>query len=148
MVAVTPDDHGRGILGWRPHTIPFSVLASEATFRVPVFIAPFDCELGEVSLTSSTLVSGAATNNFHLNLIDGGLEGAGTTEIANLDLESGTDLIIGKTLLFDNIIGAALERFLAAGTIIELESEEIGTGLAVVVRALVRSVYRPSNLSS
>lgn len=148
MVAVTLDDHARARLGWRVETIPFKTLSSEPTFRTPVFVAPFDCELGEVSFINSLLVSGAATNNFHYNLIDGGLEGAGTTQFGNLDLESGTDLVVGKTLVFDNIIGAALERFLAAGSMVELESEEIGTGLAVVVRFLVRMVYRPANLAS
>lgn len=103
------------------------VISSEATFREPVFIAPFDCELKEVTIVNSTVVTGADTNAVHLNLIDGGQEGAGTDEIANIDLVSGTDLAVGKTQLFDGTT-TALERFLSKGDILELEAEEIGTG--------------------
>ncbi len=103
------------------------VISSEATFREPVFTAPHNLELKEVTVVNSTIVVGADTNAVHLNLIDGGLEGAGTTQIANIDLVNGTDLIVGKTQLFDGTT-TALERFLALGTILELEAEEVGTG--------------------
>lgn len=150
MVAVTASDVGREKAGWREYTVVHpGVLTSIATYRIPVFVAPFNCEVGEVSIINSTLVSGAATNNVHLNLIDGGPAGAGTAEIAVRDLESGTDLVIGKILLFDNIIGASAERFLTAGDMLELEQEEIGTGLGVGINPfLVRTMYRPANLSA
>ncbi len=150
MVAVTATQADRGLLGWRSESVMFRVIvSSEATFRLPVFVAPFDSELGEVSIINSTLVSGADTNAVHLNLIDGGAEGAGTAEIANIDLVSGTDLVVGKTLLFDNIIGASAERFLTQGDIIELEAEEIGTGDATDMPAfLVRVTFKPAHLAS
>lgn len=150
MVAVTAVQPQRGLLGWQESIVPFRVIVgSEATFREPVFVAPFDCEVGEVSLINSTLVSGAATNFVALNLIDGGPEGAGTDEIANLDFDAALDFIVGKVLLFDNIIGASAERFLTQGDILELEAEENGTGDATDMPSfLVRVIYRAANLGS
>jgi len=150
MVAVTATQSDRGLLGWRSETVMHrGVTTSEATFRLPVFVAPFNCELGEVSLINSTLVVGADTNAVHLNLIDGGPEGAGTAEIANIDLVLATDLVVGKTLLFDNIQGASAQRFLTQGDILELEAEEIGTGDGDTMDAfLVRVTFKPAGSAS
>lgn len=151
MVAVTAEDHARRVQsGWQVVQVAYGqIVSSEATVRKPIFVAPFDCELGEVALINSTLVTGANTNTVHYNLIDGGAEGAGTTELATIDLVSGTDLIVGKTLLFDNIQGASAEIFLSQGDILELESEEIGTGLgADINEILIYIVFRAANLGS
>ena len=73
MVAVLEDLHGKARLGDHVEQVKFRIIVgSEATFREPIFVAPFDCELREVSVINSTLVSGAATNFVALNLIDGG----------------------------------------------------------------------------
>lgn len=150
MVAVTRADHMRAIPGWHVSQIGYPrVASSQTTRRAPIFVAPFDCELGEVAIINSLLVSGANTNTVHLNLIDGGAEGAGTAQLASRDLISGTDLIVGKTLLFDNIQGASAEIFLSQGDMLELEAEEIGTGLGVdIPETTMYIVYRPANLSS
>lgn len=119
------------------------VTASMSTFRVPIFVAPFRCELVSVFIIASATVTGANTNTVHLNLINGGAEGAGTTELAALDLVSGTDIDVGKTSLF------ATETFLDQGTMLELEAEEQGTGLgADMAEMLLYITYRPSNLAS
>jgi hypothetical protein len=151
MVAVTAEDRARrAVSGWQSIQVAYpQIVTSEATVRRPIWVAPFDTELGEVGIINSTIVTGANTNTVHLNLIDGGLEGAGTTEIATRDLVSGTDLIVGKTLLFDNIQGASAERFMALGTILELESEEVGTGLGADMNEfLLYIVFRAANLGS
>ena len=109
MVAVTQDNI-RTKNGWNTDMVIVpSVLAATATMRQPLFVAPVNIELGEVALVNSTIVTGHASNTKNLNLVDGGAEGAGTAEIANRDMGSGTDLIVGKTLLFDNIQGASAE---------------------------------------
>jgi hypothetical protein len=151
MVAITAEEKARRQFnGWMQEPTRYPrVTSSMATFRVPIFVAPFDVEIGEVALINSTIVTGANTNTVHLNLIDGGAEGAGTTEVATRDLISGTDLIVGKTLLFDNIQGASAERFLAGGSFLELEAEEIGTGLgADIDEFMIIVVFRAANLSS
>jgi hypothetical protein len=150
MVAVTEDLHGKTKMGWINYQCMYpQVVASEATVRRPIFVFPFDSELGEVALINSTVVTGANSNTVHFNLLDGGAEGAGTAEIATRDLVSGTDLIVGKTLLFDNIIGASAERFFTQGDILELETEEVGSGLGADINELViYLMYRAANLSS
>ncbi len=128
MVAILESTSFKSIKGIHIVQTKFRVITtSEATFREPVFVAPFPLELKEVTIVNSTIVVGADTNQVNLNLIDGGLEGAGTTQFANIDLVNGTDLIVGKTQLFDGTT-RALERFLALGTMLELEAEEVGTG--------------------
>ena len=148
MVAVTASPHMEAIPGWHAHQCSFErVIASESTKRIPIFVAPFRCELGEVALINSTAVSGRATNYVNFNLINGGAEGAGTTELAARDLASGTDLDAGKTLLLDATSSG--EVFLSAGDILELESEEAGNGLAADINQLsVYVAFRPANLSS
>ena len=149
MATVTQESSGRrGQYGWHSHQATYSqVVAGEATVRRPIFVAPFNCELGEVALINSTAVTGANTNTVHFNLINGGAEGAGTTELATRDLVSGTNLAVGKTLLLDATSSG--EVFLTAGDILELETEEIGNGLgADINEILVYVAFRPANLAS
>ena len=151
MATITGESgHISSVPGWHTKQVAYpQVVASESTVRRPIFVAPFRYELGEVDIINSTAVSGANTNTVHFNLINGGLEGAGTDELATRDLVSGTDLDVGKTILYDQIIGASASVFLAEGTILELESEEVGTGLgADINELLIVIVYRPSNLAS
>ena len=149
MATVTQESSGRrGQYGWHSHQATYSqVVAGEATVRRPIFVAPFNCELGEVALINSTAVTGANTNTVHFNLINGGAEGAGTTELATRDLVSGTNLAVGKTLLLDATSSG--EVFLTAGDILELETEEIGNGIGADINELVIYIaFRPANLAS
>ena len=59
----------------------------------------------------------------------------------------GTDLTAGKTLLLDAT--STGEVFMTGGDILELETEEIGTGLGSDINEiLVYIVYRAANLSA
>tara|TARA_Y100000310_G_scaffold278625_2_gene297139 strand:+ start:1647 stop:2093 length:447 start_codon:yes stop_codon:yes gene_type:complete len=148
MAAVTGDDHARGVPGWHVYMTTLSgVLAATATRRTPVWVAPYNVELGEVAIINSTVVTGNNTNRKNINVIDGAAEGAGTDEIGNRDLATGTDLEVGKTLLFDNIQGASAERFMSGGDILEVEYEQVGAGVLINETA-VYIVYRPANLTS
>ena len=149
MASVTAESTGRiGQTGWHIHQATYSqVVAGEATVRRPIFVAPFNRELGEVAIINSTAVSGANTNTVHYNLVNGGAEGAGTTELATRDLVSGTDLSVGKTVLLDATSSG--EVFLTAGDIVELETEEVGNGLgADINEVLIYVAFRPANLAS
>ena len=148
MASVTQSDHEQAIGGWKVFQTTYAqVVSSEATVRRPIWVAPYRVELGEVALINSTVVTGAATNYVKYNLIDGGAEGAGTSELANRDLASGTDLPLGKTLLLDATSSG--EVFMTQGDILELETEEQGSGLGSDINEiLLYVVYRSSNLSS
>ena len=149
MASVTAESTGRiGQTGWHIHQVTYAqVVDNEATVRRPIFVAPFNCELGEVAIINSTAVSGANTNTVHYNLVNGGAEGAGTTELATRDLVSGTDLSVGKTVLLDATSSG--EVFLTAGDIVELETEEVGNGLgADINEVLIYVAFRPANLAS
>ena len=149
MASVTAESTGRiGQTGWHIHQVTYAqVVDNEATVRRPIFVAPFNCELGEVALINSTAVTGANTNTVHYNLVNGGAEGAGTTELATRDLVSGTDLSVGKTVLLDATSSG--EVFLTAGDIVELETEEVGNGLgADINEVLIYVAFRPANLAS
>ena len=147
MVAVLEDLHGKALLGDHVAQSKFRrVISSEATFREPIFVAPFDCELRQVAIVASTAVAGAATNFVALNLINGGPEGAGTAELANQDYDNTLNLVLGKSILFSGIT-LATEIFLDQGDILELEAEENGTGDATdMPEILLYIVYRAANL--
>ncbi len=147
MVAVLEDLHGKTKMGDNVQQSHFRrVISSEATFREPIFVAPFDIELRAVYIIASTAVAGAATNYVNYNLIDGGAEGAGTAELANLDFDNTLSLAAGKTVLFSGIT-LATEIFMSQGDILELEAEEVGTGDATDMPAiLLYIVYRAANL--
>ena len=149
MVAILEAEHFKSISGIHHSLVPFRIVtSSEGTFREPVFVAPFDCEIKEVSIIASTAVAGAATNFVALNLIDGGAEGAGTSEIANLDIDSGVTLAAGKTQLFDGST-VALEHFLSQGDILELEAEENGTGDGIdMPEMIIYIAYRAAERAS
>ena len=150
-VAVTAETNsGRHKPGWKVTFVVIpGVLAADGTLRYPIHVPEQNVELGEVALINSTLVTGDDTNTKNINLIDGGAEGAGTTELANRDLRAtGTvNLVVGKTLLFDNIQGASAEVFMSQGDILEIEFEQVGTGVLIEPIG-VYIVTRPANLTS
>ena len=150
-VAVTEETKsGRKMSGWKAEqSLVEGVAAATGTRRTPYWVAPFDCEVGEIAIVNSTIVTGHDTNYKNINIIDGGAEGAGTSEIANLDLRAtgSVNLEVGKTLLFDNIQGASAERFLSQGDVLEIEYELGGSGV-LINQCVLYVVFRPANLSS
>ena len=149
MVDVTAETHARRVeTGWQVQQVTVdAIAAATATRRSPIFVAPFNCELGEVALINSVLATGATGTTKNINIVNGGQEGAGTTELANRDLITGVNLAVGKTLIFDNIQGASAEVFLTQGDIIELEYELVGGGIAIGP-VIAYIAFRVANLSS
>jgi hypothetical protein len=113
-----------------PHTFqtgPIEAVGSGgATSEFPVFIAPFDCVVTNVELTFGSAVVGDATNRFNFNLLNRGDDGAGTAEIANLDLGAGTVVAayVPYTLL-------ATDTEVDADEVLTLQYEKVSGGFNV-----------------
>jgi hypothetical protein len=103
--------------------------AATATEKLPVFEAPFDCYLRRVAFAPQAAVTGQDTNTTHINVLDGGAAGSGTTELATKELVNGTDL---AALDYQDIFALTDTKVeLSAGDIVLLQEEKVGTGLAV-----------------
>lgn len=119
------------VVGWRWSDGVYlpAHLAATATESFALWVAGFKAQIGQVAIiNSNAAVTGQDTNTTHINLVDGGAEGAGTTERANRDLVSGTDIPVGKTLLYDNTT-SPFE--LDQGDILEIQYEKVANGLLV-----------------
>ena len=109
-------------------------LAATATEIVPVFEAPVNCRITKVTFRPGAAVTGANTNTTHLNVIDMGVAGTGTSEKGNYDLISGNDLAAGEAkALYAPAGGLAVSQ----GNLIGLQFEKVGTGLTVPAGAVI-----------
>lgn len=103
------------------------VAAGSATQSHVIFVAPAAGTVTEVHITTRTAVTGDNTNRKNLNIINKGSDGSGSTEIANLDLVTSTDLVA-----FDETaIGTGLSVSVSEGDVIVVEYELIGSGVAI-----------------
>lgn len=96
---------------------------------VAVFIAPFDCVVTGVTYTPNATITGANSNTRALRLRNKGLTGAGSTVVAELQFDSG----VNATAFDEKAItlsGTAANLNLAAGDVLALFSDAVGTGLA------------------
>lgn len=115
-----------------------SVLAATATEKHMLFVAPFACRVKKIYITPQAAVTGDTTNTKHLNVQDEGSSGSGDTEIANLDLATGTNLVA-----FDEkAISESLDVQMAEGDTLTLEYEKQGTGV-LIPELLARIVFEP-----
>lgn len=108
--------------------------AATATEQAPVFYAPFACKVTAVRVVAGAAVTGANTNTTHLNLHNRGTDGSGTTEIANYDLTSGNNLTAYDNY---NLYAPASGLAVAAGGVLSLQHEKVGTGLDVPALCVV-----------
>lgn len=107
------------------HTQVFPVTAvgaGDATEEQVIGIIPFNAVLRWVSIIPSAGVTGDDTNRKNLNVKVGG------TEVANLDLATGTDLTVDAE---NQINTTELSTTLTKGVPIKLEIEQVGTGVAI-----------------
>lgn len=110
-----------------------AIAAAAATENHVVFVAPVNCKVTAVKVIPGAAITGANTNTKHLNLIDRGTNGAGTTELAARDLVLGTDLGVAGVTLYAPAGGLAVNQ----GNQLALAVEEIGTGQALAPIAVV-----------
>lgn len=95
--------------------------AATATTVHPLFTAPAACTVYGAVVNSAAAVTGADTHTRHLNLRDNG------TEFANIDWVAGTDHAANTE---DTLYTSATGRAMAAGDILDIQSEKVGNGLA------------------
>lgn len=91
--------------------------------------APFDCTVISVQYVSETAVTGAATNNRTVSLINKGQAGAGTTVVASLNFASGVNAPAADEKAITLSVTPA-DLVLAAGDTLLWRSLHIGTGIA------------------
>ena len=105
--------------------------AGAATQLFALFTAAeADVEVVAISAVPDADVTGQDTNTAHLNVLNAGTNGNGTTEVANTDLVSGTDL----SGLIENWVHAdssAPIQLASKGEALAVQRELVGTGLAL-----------------
>lgn len=82
-----------------------------------------------VSYVPAAAITGAATNNRTLSLVNKGAAGAGTTVIATLNFASGTNAAADVARAI-TLSGTAANLAVAVGDILQWQSTHIGTGIA------------------
>ena len=107
--------------------------AGDASKTHVIFAAPVNCKVEKVKVIPGAAVAGADTNTRHLNLINRGANGAGTTEIANYDLTSGNDAGVAGIVLYAPPSPLAVVQ----GTQLALQVEKVGNGIALPPLAVV-----------
>ena len=113
------------------------IAAGDATELQSLFVAPFTCKITGVTITPDAAATGDNTNTKNLNIHNRGQAGAGTTEIANLDLVTGVDLVARD----EKTIGSGMSSAVASGDVIALQVEQVGTGVAIP-RSIVKITYQ------
>lgn len=91
--------------------------------------APFDCTVTAVQYIPESAITGAATNNRTLSLVNKGAAGSGTTSVATLSFGSGTDAAAYDEKAL-TLSGTAANLDLAAGDTLQWRSIHVGTGIA------------------
>jgi hypothetical protein len=91
--------------------------------------APFDCTVTSVQYIPEAAITGAATNNRTVTLVNKGQAGSGSTTVATLTFDSGINGTANdeKTI---TLSGTAANLVLASGDTLQWRSIANGTGLA------------------
>lgn len=93
---------------------------------------PGNAYVDSIDLLPIEAITGDDTNSNNYNV-----DLAGTTEIANLDLTTGNDAVRGTPKAF-TISGSAAQRTVAAGGLLLVEREEVGTQPARIAGHMIR----------
>jgi hypothetical protein len=101
--------------------------AATATESRPIAYAPQAATIEAVYFIPNAAITGADTNTTHLNLINRGTDGSGSTELANIDFVAGTDATAFNATEFTLAAG---DRVVADG-VVALQYEKVGTGLLI-----------------
>lgn len=91
--------------------------------------APFACTVTAVEYLAEAAITGAATNNRTLSLVNKGQAGSGTTTVASLNFASGTNAAANDERVI-TLSGTAADLVLAAGDTLLWRSVAVGTGIA------------------
>ena len=107
-------------------TIPSQAIDAEADQVVG--IASFAGVISGVSLVPEAAVTGDDTNTRSFNLINKGQSGVGTTSVATLALETGTDLVAFDEMAL-TLSGTEANLVVAKGDVLVLAETVAGDGL-------------------
>lgn len=102
--------------------------AGSATDVVNLFTVPFKAKVHSVKLRPDDDIAGADTDSANINLLDMGVDGDGADELANIDWEDNVDADLGSVV---TLFAPATPLEVAAGTMLGLEFEKVGDGLAL-----------------
>lgn len=104
-------------------------VAQGATAENPFLVAPFDFTLESVEYTTPSAITGANTNTRKVSVVNKGLAGAGTTEQAGLQFNSGVNTVAfdAKTV---TLSGTATNLNGVEGDVLAWKSAHVGDGLA------------------
>lgn len=94
-----------------------------------VIRAPFDGTVTGVTYSPVSTITGAATNNRTISVVNRGQAGAGSTVVATLTFNSGVNATgFDETTI--TLSGTAANLVVASGDILEVRSAFNGTGIA------------------
>lgn len=116
-----------------------AVGTANATLNTPAHVVPFAATVTSVQYVADSGITGAATNNRAVALVNKGAAGSGTTSVAAKAYASGVN---ATALVPDTITlsGTAANLVLAAGDVLRWESTPNGTG-ATDPGGLIRITY-------
>lgn len=103
--------------------------AQAAAANTPIGVVPFAGVITRVSYVADTLLTGANSNTRRVSLVNRGQTGAGSTEAAALQFNSGVDAAaFDETAI--TLSATAVNRNVAAGDVLAWASAAVGSGLA------------------
>lgn len=91
--------------------------------------APFACTVTDVEYVPESAITGAATNNRTVSLVNKGQDGSGSTVVATLTFGSGTNAAANDDTTV-TLSATAANKVLAAGDTLQWRSVANGTGIA------------------
>ncbi|MFD4912848.1 hypothetical protein ACFWNR_06450 [Streptomyces virginiae] len=90
--------------------------------------APFDCTVTAVEYVPEAAITGAATNNRTVSLVNKGQAGSGSTTVASLNFDNGVNATANNERTI-TLSATAANLVLAAGDTLQWRSIHIGTGI-------------------
>ncbi len=99
------------------------------SLRTAVGRCPVPGTIVRVSFIASTVLTGAATNNRTLSLLNGGAAGTGSTSAASKNFAAGVNAAAQSDTVI-TLSGTAANLAVALGDILQWDSLAVGTGIA------------------
>lgn len=126
----TPLAFGGNVLGAGVYNVRIPAAAATAVFNLPIFVADHKIKVTKVQWVPAAAVTGAATNNFALGVVNVGDAGTGTVAVTVVKTyASGTNSVARKAEVL-TLSATAANLNLATGDVVTLERTVNGTGLA------------------
>lgn len=109
------------------------VAAGTATREDPLFVAPCACRVRSITAVPQQATTGNSGSTKNLNVLNKGAAGAGTTEVANLDLVTGENLVAfdEKNIPLNATALALGGVTMVEGDVLSLQHEQVSAGVTV-----------------